>query len=209
MVDRTDLLPGDDGELPSLDQWLAAKAVLLGERAADGLISDWAAAREGGVTLGALKAWVARSKEGRETDAPYIAEIAAVWASREHDQQDRLEDRLAAVAFSGKEDIVYEGAVDVVGKPILRDDGSQVETIKTRKVSGNTNLEALTRLLRARGRKYADKPAGIEVTVKMSDEDLLARVTAFRRFREIERGNPAIEGEAKVVAVDEMADFDA
>ena len=80
-------------------RWERARAVLEGDRAAEGLLSEGAAARAAGINREMLDAWVARSRERRPRDAPWVREIAVVWDRRLKAWEDASIEHLVRLAL--------------------------------------------------------------------------------------------------------------
>ncbi|MCY4642601.1 MAG: hypothetical protein OXC41_07910 [Gammaproteobacteria bacterium] len=153
------------------ERWSKAKAVLSGD--SDEGISFKTAARMAGVSVGVLKAWIARSRERNPEDSPEFHEIAEFYDTVDVLQAETMEDELWKLAKKGKpKKTFYMG-----------------ECIAT---TYEKDPSLMMKLLRVRDERYQDKsPTGL--TVNMDASEIYRRLIAGKRLAEAEQ--EALEAE--------------
>ena len=170
--------------LPTLEQWLLARAVLCGDRIKARLISDKSAATAAGVSLRTMKSWVARSRERRPEDAPFVHEIAQVWDGRHELQLDVLLDELVKMVWNSAEETVFDGDGNLVSHKTIYPTPAQV-----------TALIKISRMHIARA-ECAESDNGAPKFE--TPDDVLEHYEAFCRKRIQEREQVARGSEAAV-----------
>ena len=128
-----------------------------------------AAAREAGVSVYILKAWIARSRERYPDDDPSIYEIAEFFDTITELQANSLEDDLWVLAKKGKEKHIRDKDTgEIIDTEYVKDPGLMVK------------------LLKVRDEKYQDKNKG-GVPINLDAAEIFRRLTAGRRIAEAEQ----------------------
>ena len=150
------------------ERWERAKAVLEGEDEQG--VSNLAAAKAAGVKLRTLKRWVARSRERRLGDPTWTYEIAEVFDDAKELQGAVLEDKLWAHATQGVDEPVFQGG-EIVGHKRKWDH------------------KLMQGMLQVRDENYRPKPASPVGIVVMDAQEVLQRLRAGRRMKQIGEGS--------------------
>ena len=142
------------------ERWETIRSILSGESGSK--VSMTAAAREAGITLGTLKAWVRRSERKDPGDDPLIHDIAEFMKEVDRLQADTLED------------VVWQRAIEGVDHPVIHK-GQVVDSYK------KVDNKLLLRLLETREPKY--RSTSQHVSVSLSDpSEIHARLLAGHRI---------------------------
>ena len=159
-------------ETPNLtpEAWSIAREVLAGEVGEKP--TKQAAARLAGVTVRELNAWITRSRERRETDEPWVWEIAEFY--------DRLDDTRFELLYG----VLWERAVHGVETPIVFKGEKTGETVR------KVDTAALVKLMEFHSAKFKELRIGSKTnegadSAAMPD-DLMSRIRAYFRMEQIE-----------------------
>ena len=161
--------------------WTNARDVLYGK--SGDKISERAAAAAAGVSIRELRAWVARSREKRVEDEPWVHLIAEEYDSAPLEQAGVLEDKLWGIAVNGVEEEVWHQGEHV---------GTKVKQMPS----------VAKDLMVARDPRYKPKPE-VELNVTMDVDEMIRRLQATARMKLAaeDAKRPAIEGSLETNAL--------
>lgn len=151
-------------ELLTQERWNKAYRILSGsdkER-----VSFASAARSAGVGVGTLRSWIARAREDRIEDEPWVHQIAADMQGIEETQAGALEDRAWGIAIKGRRERVEKA------------DGSV-------QVKVTDDVKAIERMLEVRDDRY--KRNSNEITLKLDQSEYYTRFTAMLKLMRAKR----------------------